>query len=171
MFLSKCSRGLNRGLVSLVVSAGWLASLPAGAAQTQPPRYPDPILPAPMSDAGRGFKEIFDGKSLGGWDGDRTYWRVENGTIVGETTAQRPLSPQSGGMLIWRGGEPADFELKLEYRISPAGNSGIQYRSTETPWRRWGLRGYQADIDGSAAGKKFHAMGVGRHRHGVARCS
>ena len=34
-----------------------------------------------------GFKQIFDGKTLHGWEGDSTYWRVENGAITGETTA------------------------------------------------------------------------------------
>jgi hypothetical protein len=31
---------------------------------------------------------LFDGKSLDGWDGDPTYWRVENGCIVGEVTPE-----------------------------------------------------------------------------------
>lgn len=157
MSLLKRNRVLNRTLMILVASGGVLFSLQvAHAAESEQPPYPQPILPAPMSDNDVGFQAIFDGKTLRGWDGDRTFWRVENGAIVGETTKQHPLSPESGGMLIWRGGAPADFELKLEYRISPMGNSGIQYRSSETPWRRWGLRGYQADIDGAAAGKKFY---------------
>ena len=33
--------------------------------------------------------------------------------------------------LIWRGGAPGDFELKVEYRVSDRGNSGINYRSIE----------------------------------------
>ena len=95
-----------------------------------------------------GFKPIFDGKTLSGWDGDSVLWRVESGAIVGETTAAAPLKQNS--FLIWRGGEPADFELKLEFRIN-ATNSGVQYRSTQVPpggeTGRWVLQGYQADID------------------------
>jgi hypothetical protein len=34
--------------------------------------------------------------------------------------------------LIWRGGAPKDFELKVEYRLS-ATNSGIQIRSVQLP--------------------------------------
>jgi len=26
--------------------------------------------------------KIFDGKTLKGWDGDTTYWRVENGNLL-----------------------------------------------------------------------------------------
>ena len=50
--------------------------------------------------------------------------------------------------IIWRGGVTRDFELKVEYRISALGNSGINYRSVEVPGQPWALRGYQADIDG-----------------------
>ena len=35
------------------------------------------------------FKSIFDGKSLDGWRGDTEVWRVEDGAIVGETTADK----------------------------------------------------------------------------------
>ena len=90
-----------------------------------------------------GFVQIFDGKTLDGWEGtDR--WKVENGTIVAQTTAENPLKQNT--FLIWRGGEPADFELKLEYKIT-GGNSGIQYRSAELENSDFAMRGYQSDID------------------------
>ena len=105
--------------------------------------------PAPIPFEDRtGFEKIFDGTSLKGWDGDPTFWRVENGAITGETTPEKKL-PQNT-FLIWRGGEPADFELKVEFRINNT-NSGIQYRSTQLPADdkigKWVLKGYQADID------------------------
>lgn len=97
-----------------------------------------------------GFRQIFNGTSLDGWDGDSTFWRVENGAIVGESTAEKPVTENT--FLIWSGGEPADFDLKLEFRISST-NSGIQYRSERLPEGgaekvgKWVLKGYQADID------------------------
>ena len=92
-----------------------------------------------------GFMSIFDGTSLKGWDGDPAFWRAENGAIVGETTAEKPLKANT--FLIWRGGQPKDFELKIEYRLN-ATNSGIQYRSVEVPDQgKWVLKGYQADLD------------------------
>jgi hypothetical protein len=105
--------------------------------------------PIPFEDR-TGFRSIFDGTSLQGWDGDPTFWRVEGGAIVGESTAQKVVAQNT--FLIWRGGEPADFELKLEFRMN-ATNSGVQYRSVQLPEGgtekigRWVLKGYQADID------------------------
>ncbi|MCC7010029.1 MAG: DUF1080 domain-containing protein [Acidobacteria bacterium] len=100
--------------------------------------------PVPFEDR-TGFREIFDGRTMGQWDGNPEFWRVENGAIVGETTKEHPLEVNT--FIVWRGGEPADFELKLEFRIN-ATNSGVQYRSVAlTDVGRWVLKGYQADID------------------------
>ena len=94
-----------------------------------------------------GFVRIFDGKTLNGWKGDTAYWRVENGSLVGEITPAKPLKTNS--FIIWQGGQPADFELKTEFRITRAGNSGINYRSEMLDSPPFALRGYQADIDGA----------------------
>jgi hypothetical protein len=93
-----------------------------------------------------GFVQIFDGKTLKGWEGDPTYWRVENGTIVGEVTPATPLKTNT--FLIWGGGETKDFELIAECRITATGNTGIQYRSEKVADIPFALKGYQADIDG-----------------------
>lgn len=101
---------------------------------------------APVEEVG--FKTIFDGKSLKGWDCDPEFFRVEDESIVGETAAGK--QPKQNIFCIWRDGQPADFELKLQYKLSGAGtgNSGIQYRSEELPAvAKWVLKGYQADID------------------------
>jgi hypothetical protein len=97
-------------------------------------------------DDAQKFVEIFDGSSLTNWDGDTTYWRVENGTLTGEVTENNLLNHNS--FIIWQGGEPANFELKGEYRISENGNSGINYRSERLPDIPFALKGYQADFDG-----------------------
>lgn len=93
-----------------------------------------------------GFKSIFDGKTLKGWEGDPKYWRVEDGTLTGEITPETLLKTNS--FIIWQGGEPSDFELKGEFKITEAGNSGINYRSDRLTDVPYALRGYQADIDG-----------------------
>ena len=93
-----------------------------------------------------GFRKIFDGKSLAGWEGDTNYWRVEDGCLVGEVTTNNLLKQNS--FIVWRGGETRDFELKVAYRISDQGNSGINYRSLMVTNGPWTMRGYQADIDG-----------------------
>ncbi len=92
------------------------------------------------------FVQIFDGQTLEGWSGDTSYWRVENGNLIGEVTPTTLL--KNNTFIIWEGGEPDNFELKLEFRIEEAGNSGINYRSDPIDSIPFALRGYQADIDG-----------------------
>ena len=77
--------------------------------------------------------------------------RAAAGTLIGEITPATVI--KSNTFIIWRGGEPKDFELKLEYRITPEGNSGINYRSVVipdpvTPANKFAMRGYQCDLDG-----------------------
>lgn len=119
-----------------------LAQVPANS----PPTVQS--YPEPATDDDPDFKAIFDGKSLDGWEGDPTYWRVEDGAIVGEVTPATLLKRNS--FLIWRGGQVGDFELKIDYRITRDGNSGVNYRSEFVPHgdAPWAMRGYQADIDG-----------------------
>jgi len=94
-----------------------------------------------------GFKSMFDG-SLKGWDCDPDFWRAENGEIIGETRADH--QPPQNIFCIWKGGSPADFEFKMQYKLTgETGNSGVQYRSIELPSvAKWVMKGYQADIDG-----------------------
>lgn len=96
-----------------------------------------------------GFKSIFNGKTLDGWRGDRELWRLEDGAIVGESTAENPL--KSNRFLVWDQGEIDDFILKLKFKISGTerANSGVQIRSSEPEGGH--LVGYQLDIDRSGA--------------------
>lgn len=94
----------------------------------------------------KGFVEIFDGKTLQGWEGDPKHWKAEEGNLVGEVTPSTLLDRNT--FIIWQGGEPGDFELKGEFRITKSGNSGINYRSIQLDDYQYGLKGYQADIDG-----------------------
>ena len=132
------------GLVSLSILA-LLAMLPLAA----------------MAAEEEGFKPIFDGKSLEGWDGNPKFWSVQDGAITGETTPDNPTKGNT--FIIWRGGTPGDFELKLEYRLRNH-NSGIQVRSFEVPDAKWVVGGYQADIaeatqfDGILYGERFRGI-------------
>jgi hypothetical protein len=112
------------------------ASVSAAQQQTMPTTNPSET----------GFTPIFNGTSLDGWEGDPRYWRVENGALVGEITPGNTIRTNS--FIIWRGGKPKDFELKLDYRISAQGNSGVNYRSSQVEDVPLALKGYQFDIDG-----------------------
>lgn len=119
------------------------------APSTYVPRQSD--RPEAVAGDEPGFQPIFDSKTLTGWEGDPTYWRVEDGSLVGEITPATVI--KSNTFVVWRGGRPKDFELKLDYRITAEGNSGVNYRSvvvpdTVTPANKFAMRGYQCDLDG-----------------------
>jgi hypothetical protein len=135
-------------LVSLTAA---ISGLPLSGQQSESyvPKQSD--RPAPLNGEEPGFESIFDSKTLNGWDGDPKYWRVADGAIVGEITPETII--KSNTFIIWRGGAPGDFELKVDYRITSGGNSGINYRSVVvpdkvTPDNKFAMRGYQCDIDG-----------------------
>ena len=118
-----------------------LAQPPAAA----PPRRPGGFGPNIAKAVETGFQPIFDGTSLKGWEGNTAFWRAEGGSITGETTAENPTKGNT--FLVWRGGQTADFELKLEYKIRNH-NSGVQYRSKLVPGGDgFAMSGYQSDID------------------------
>jgi len=79
-----------------------------------------------------GYRSLFDGVSLKGWDGNPKFWRVEDGAIVGEST---PQNPSGNSYIAYRDVEARDFTLKFEIKVEGTGGSGIQYRSrTGIPW-------------------------------------
>lgn len=91
-----------------------------------------------------GFQPIFNGKDLTGWEGRPGWWYVEDGAITAHSSPDKPGDKTH--YLMWRGGKPSDFELRLEYRLVGTGaNSGIQFRSCEVP--DWDTSGYQADME------------------------
>ena len=107
------------------------------------PLAPAGDAPAATAD---GFRELFNGRDLSGWDGDQKYWKVVDGTITGETTAENKTPHNT--FLFYKGtGEkpemPADFELHVKFKLRNH-NSGVQYRSRELPEHV--ATGYQADI-------------------------
>ena len=102
----------------------------------------------------KGFKSIFNGKDLSGWDGDPRLWSVKEGAITGETTAENPAKGNT--FLIWTG-TVSDFELRCSFKLVPGdakgfANSGIQYRSKILDPANWVVGGYQADME---AGKTY----------------
>jgi hypothetical protein len=101
-------------------------------------------LSSPAAEIERGFRSMFNGKDLTGWEGLPGAWSVVDGAITAESTPAKPCKHPH--YLMWRGGKPGDFELRTDFRLQgPGGNSGIQFRSRELP--NWDTSGYQADIE------------------------
>src|SRR4051812_7260218 len=120
--------------VSAIALALWVSSAALLTTPQQPPVSPCPgcgFPPEPIDykDAA-GWTQIFDGKTLDGWDGNPAVWKVENGAITAESTAERRVGTT---YIIWRGGEPADFELKLEIKADADIHAGVFYRGTVGP--------------------------------------
>ncbi len=89
-----------------------------------------------------GFVSLFDGKTLNGWRGDPSVWRVENGAVVGEAPT---------GVHTFLSTERAfgNFVLKMKVKCDQH-NTGINVRS-----QRGGgyvVSGPQADIAGGGRG-------------------
>ncbi len=91
-----------------------------------------------------GFRPLFNGKDLAGWDGNPELWSVQDGCITGKTTG--PDQMKYNQFIIWKGGVVKNFELHAKIKQS-GNNTGIQYRSKELPAvGQWSVGGYQCDI-------------------------
>lgn len=118
-----------------------LLALFAVACQGEP--QPAPVAaPVEVRAPAPAAETLFDGATLANWDGDPRFWRVENGCIVGESTATNPCNATT--YLLWRGAALEDFELELDFRLT-GGNSGVQFRSEDRGG--WQVAGFQADLE------------------------
>ncbi len=119
---------------------------PTAPREGRPVRHVPGTEPAPGLEPG--FVSLFDGKTIDGWQGDRTIWSVRDGAITGRTTAERKL--KENNFLVWKD-QVEDFELRLKFRLEN-GNSGIYYRARKRPAGQTKgdpLVGTQADFDAS----------------------
>jgi hypothetical protein len=96
-------------------------------------------LPACHHQPSQAWTPLFDGHSFAGWRGVGldtipTGWTIEDGTIHKLASGAVPTAPDGqpleGGDLMTVG-TYRNFELVLEWKISPAGNSGIKYNVSE----------------------------------------
>ncbi len=93
--------------------------------------------------AEKGFTPMFDGVSLKNWKGGDGWWEVKDGILQAQSSTEKPCKKNSH--LIYTASQPANFELRAEFKLSPTANSGIQLRALD---QEFGDSGYQADMDG-----------------------
>lgn len=100
------------------------------------------LLLASTAAAQEGFRSLFDGQTLSGWDrhnGTATY-SVEEDAIVGRT------SEGSGNSFLCTQDEYGDFELMFEVKVDDALNSGVQIRSSVCEKQERRVHGPQVEI-------------------------
>jgi hypothetical protein len=169
-------------LFQVISAAVLVGALSASSLCAQQPTAPPPagsrfVQPDPIDfNDHDGWTQIFDGKTLNGWDGPSEVWHVEDGAIIGVSSDAHPSGTTN---IIWRGGEVGNFILKVEMKLEGNGaNGGIQYRSKLVPptlreipadrlaqmtdqqkqrfkqnqallqqHAKWNLTGYQGDFD------------------------
>jgi hypothetical protein len=111
------------------------------AASTVP--YPESSAAVSDRPGKDGFVRLFDGKSLRDWSGDPQYWSVEDEAITGTTDGSLKMNR----FLTWKGSTIRNFDLHVKVKVTPGGNSGIQYRGTSRPDLGLDIvTGYQCDI-------------------------
>ena len=125
-----------------------LALSTAAFAQSLAPP-PNRLTPQEKKD---GFRLLFNGNNLDGWEGDPVRWSVQNGVIVGSSDGH-PFKVNT--FLIYKG-QFSNFILKADIKLRNH-NSGIQFRSQQLPGPGWMVRGYQADA--SEVGEEKSAWG------------
>ena len=83
------------------------------------------IMIRPISDLEKqaaltepGWKPLFNGKDLSGWQCKPDSWKVEDGQLV-----------CVGGSYIWTEQQFGDYMLELEFKIPEKGNSGVFFRT------------------------------------------
>src|SRR5438132_875087 len=89
-----------------------------------------------------GFMPLFDGKTLAGWEGDESIFRVKDGAIVAGSATEKVAHNE----FLASKEEFGDFELRLKARLVGKGqNAGVQFRSQRIP-NHFEMIGYQCDM-------------------------
>lgn len=99
---------------------------------------PNTLTPEEKED---GWVLLFDGKTSEGWRGyKKDYfppgWEVVDGTLHCKGSGRGEAGSEEGGDIVYD--KPfSNFDLKLEWKISEGGNSGIFYLAQETKDAIW----------------------------------
>jgi hypothetical protein len=99
--------------------------------------------------------ELFDGKTLSGWEGDLKWWRVQDGALTGGSLTEKV--PHNYFLATTRSFQ--NFELKLRLKLTGVPdtgmiNSGVQIRSVRVPGSTE-MSGYQVDAGAGWWGKLY----------------
>ena len=99
--------------------------------------------------------ELFDGRTLNGWEGDLKWWRVQDGAINGGSTTEKV--PRNFFLATTKSYQNFELTLKLKLTGVPNTgmiNSGVQIRSVRVP-QDTEMAGYQVDAGDGWWGKLY----------------
>lgn len=99
--------------------------------------------------------EIFDGKTLNGWEGDLKWWSVKDGAIAGGSTTEK--IPKNFFIATTKSYQNFELRLKIKLTGDPKTgmiNSGVQIRSIRVP-DSTEMAGYQVDAGDKWWGKLY----------------
>jgi hypothetical protein len=130
-------------MLSALTVFGLVGCYAAAAAGESDPETPAPTQAASLQNTltteerEQGFRLLFDGETLEGWRGFRrddvpAAWVIEDGAL--HFTDQGEREDRGDIITVEQFG---DFEVRLEWKISPGGNSGIFFRVSETTQRTY----------------------------------
>ena len=107
-----------------------------------------PVNQLTKAEQKAGWRLLFDGKTFNGWRGflkDKVpdAWVIEDGCI--KLDKDKRAAANTGGDLITLD-EFENFELSLEWKISPGGNSGVKYLISEVSHEKGGAIGFEMQI-------------------------
>ncbi len=103
------------------------------AAKTKPDMHSNDVhSPASTDD----WITLFDGKTTTGWHSYNKktagkIWKVENGALHLDSALKKQMGGEGGDLVTDQ--EFENYDLKLEWKISPKGNSGVVFYIHEDP--------------------------------------
>jgi hypothetical protein len=150
----------RRAISAALMAAGLMLAAGDGGAQSS-------LNTLTAEEKAAGWRLLFDGKSTAGWraygaDSMPSGWQAVDGSLTRVSRAVDIITRDQFG----------DFELTLEWKVEPRGNSGIFYRAVEgLEWIYHGAPEYQilddpGHRDGqnplTSAGSNYGLYGVPR---------
>ncbi len=127
----KTTKQLNWVLPTIIASAV-LISFQATTSKAAETALLNSLTEAEIAD---GWKLLFDGKTSAGWRGYRretvpASWQIVDGSLFMDSSARGVSGARDPGDILYDQ-QFENFHLKLEWKISEGGNSGIFYLGQE----------------------------------------
>jgi hypothetical protein len=154
---------LPSGVIALLATAAVLPALAQSPAAEKPAEVAQ-LNGLTAAEKEAGWVMLWDGKTTEGWRSPKSDEFPENGWVIKEgilSTVENGGEESAGGGDIITLKEYSDFELELDFRLSPGANSGVKIfvQPNLSPISK---AGEKAAV-GSAIGLEFQILDDARH--------